>query len=114
MDWDTLNAVVLSVGMAQFIASLIPIDFSRLGRDPAKAGFPLRHLLTGGHPLLLPLLFAIVYGLLRLKLAPDMVLFYAARAGGIGGIIFSVLSQLTLVKHWYRHIRKEKDVRGEG
>ncbi len=114
MDWDTFNAIVLSVGLAQFIASLVPTDFSRLGRDPAKAGFPLRHLLTGGHPRLLPVCFGLVYGAIYLKLAPVLVLSYAAKAGGIGGIIFSVLSQLTLVKHWYRYIRKEKGVSGEG
>ena len=114
MNWDTFNAIILSVGMAQFLASLIPIDFSRLGRDPAKAGFPLRHLLTGGHPLLLPVFFGLVYGAIRLRFAPLPVLSYAAKAGGIGGIIFSVLSQLTLVKHWYRHVRNQNNASSEG
>ena len=108
MDWDTFNATILSFGLAQFIASLVPMDFSRLRRDPAKAGFPLRYLLTGGHPLLLLVCLGLTSGAILLKLLPAPVLSYAAKAGGIGGIIFSVLSLLTFVKHWYRHIRKEK------
>lgn len=109
MDWDTFNGAVLSFGLAQFAASLIPTDFTRLGRDPAKSGFPMRHLLTGGHPLLMPVFFGLICGAIHLKFAPALVLFYAARAGGIGGIIFSVLSQLLFVKHWYRHLRKKTD-----
>ena len=113
MDWDAVNAIILSVGLAQFTASMIPIDFSRLGRDPAKAGFPLHLLLTGGHPVLLAVFFGLIWGLIRLQLAPAVVLVYAAKAGAIGGIIFSVLSQLAFVKHWYRYIRKDNDVSSE-
>lgn len=102
--WDTLNTVIFSLGLAQFCASLIPADFSRMGRDPAQAGFPLRHLLTGGHPFLFPILACLIYVTFHFKLPPAVVVSYAVKAGGIGGIIFSVLSLLTFVRQWYRRV----------
>ncbi len=100
--WDTLNTAVFSVGLAQFCASLIPADFSRLGRDPAQAGFPLRYLLTGGHPFLSPLFACLIFSALHFELPPPLIVSYAVKAGGIGGVIFSVLSLLAFVRQWYR------------
>ena len=100
--WDTLNTAVFSLGLAQFCASLIPADFSRLGRDPTRAGFPLRHLLTGGHPFLFPLFAGLIFAVFHFRLPPPVVVSYAVKAGGIGGIIFSVLSLLAFVRQWYR------------
>ena len=100
--WDTLNTAIFSLGLAQFCASLLPADFSRMGRDPAQAGFPLRYLLTGGHPFLLPVFFGLIFGILHFKLMPVLIVAYAVKAGGIGGIIFSVLSLLVFVRQWYR------------
>ncbi|MSS72548.1 MAG: hypothetical protein EXS64_13800 [Candidatus Latescibacteria bacterium] len=100
--WDTLNTAIFSLGLAQFCASLIPTDFSRLGPDPAQTGFPLRYLLTGGHLFLFPAFSCLIFGALHLGLPPALIVSYAVKAGGIGGIIFSVLSILVFVRQWYR------------
>ena len=103
--WDTINTAILSLGLSQFLASLVPNDPARLRRDPISSGFPLRYLLTGGHPLLFPLFFCMVYAAFYLKLTPAALASYAAKAGAIGGIILSVLSILLYVRSWYRRAR---------
>ena len=102
--WDIINTVIFSWGLGQFFASLIPVNDSRLGGDPVQTGFPLRYLLTGGHPFLSPIFFLLIFGLIYLEFPPQIIVSYSVKAGGIGGIIFSVLAILVFARQWYKRM----------
>ncbi len=43
-----------------------------------------------------------IFSLIYLKFPPQIIVSYSVKAGGIGGIIFSVLGILIFARQWYK------------